>query len=78
MGGSVDGLEVGVSVGSEDGGTAAVGEGDRWLMASANNNSCNEMADKSRVGLLDGRSMVFWGGCVDGGRHRWGDQGMEC
>jgi hypothetical protein len=54
MGGLVDGLDVGVSIGSEDGGAAAVGEGDRWLMASANNNSCNEMVDKSRVGLFDG------------------------
>jgi hypothetical protein len=66
IGGLVDGLDVGVSAESEDGGAAAGGEGDRWLMASANNDSCNEMADKARVGLLDGRSMVFWGGCVDG------------
>jgi hypothetical protein len=66
MGGLVDGSDVGVSIGSEDGGTVAVGEGDRWLMASANNNSCNDMADKSRAGLLDGQSMVLWGGCVDG------------
>ncbi len=62
----MDGSDVGVSVGSEDGGAATVEEGDRWLMASANNDSCNEMADKSRVGLLDGQSMVFLGGCVDG------------
>ena len=54
MGGLVDGSDVRVSVGSEDRGAAAVGEGDRWLMASANNNSCNEMVDKSRVGLFDG------------------------
>ncbi len=33
MGGSVDGSDVRVSIGSEDGGATAVGEGDRWLMA---------------------------------------------
>ena len=64
----MDESDVGVSAGSEDRGAAAVGEGDRWLMASANNNSCDEMVHKSRVRLLDGQSMVFWGGL-----RRWED-----
>jgi hypothetical protein len=51
MSGSVVGNEVGASVGIGDGGLTTVGEGERWLMALANDDNCDEMVDKSRAAL---------------------------
>jgi hypothetical protein len=45
------GTEVGASAGIGDGGLTTVGEGERWLMASANDDNCDEMVDKSRGAL---------------------------
>jgi hypothetical protein len=51
MSGLVMGTEVGASAGIGNRGATTVGEGERWLMALANDNNCNEMVDKSRVAL---------------------------
>ncbi len=51
MSGSVMGTEVGASAGIGDGGSTTVGEGERRVMASANDDNCDEMVDKSRSAL---------------------------
>jgi hypothetical protein len=43
--------EVGASTEIGDGGLNTVEEGERWLMALANDNNCDEMVDKSRAAL---------------------------
>ncbi len=44
--GLVGGTEIRASAGIGDRGLTTVGEGERWLMASANDNNCDEMVDK--------------------------------
>jgi hypothetical protein len=44
--GLVVGTEIGASAGIGDGGLTTVGEGERWLIASANDDNCDEMVDK--------------------------------
>jgi hypothetical protein len=51
MSGLMMGTEVGASAGIGDSGSTTVGEGERWLMALANEDNCNEMVDKSRAAL---------------------------
>jgi hypothetical protein len=51
MSGLVMGTEGEASSGIGDRGSTAVGEGERWLMASANDNNCDEIVDKSRAAL---------------------------
>ncbi len=44
--GSVVGTEIKASAGIGDKGLTTVGEGERWLIALANDDSCDEMVDK--------------------------------
>jgi hypothetical protein len=54
MGGLVVGTEVGASAVIGDGGLTTVGEGERWIMALANDDNCDEMVDKLRAALCRG------------------------